>query len=70
MGRVAYSLFFLHTPILGLVHLIIRRQEPVLRDGRTAAVTALALVLSLLAAAASYRWIERPFLTLGKRFKY
>ena len=70
MGRVAYGLYLLHPAILWVTHWALLGCEPVLNDARTAAVTTLAVGLSLLAAAAAYRWIEEPFLTRGQRFKY
>jgi peptidoglycan/LPS O-acetylase OafA/YrhL len=70
MGRVAYGLYLLHPAVLCFVHWAVLGREPVLSDARTAAVTALAMGLSLLVAGAAYRWIEAPFLARGQRFKY
>jgi peptidoglycan/LPS O-acetylase OafA/YrhL len=70
LGRIAYGLYLFHPAFLWFAHGVILRAEPVLSDVKTAAVTALATVLSLIAATAAYRWIEAPALTFGKRFKY
>lgn len=59
LGRWSYSIYLWHWPIL-----VALRLTPWWLEYRMAAIAA-ALLLSLLAGALSYRWIERPFLSRG-----
>lgn len=70
LGKIAYGLYLLHPAVLWLTHAALLGREPVLRDGPTAAVTALAALLSLAAAAASHRWIEEPFVRRARALHY
>ncbi len=64
-GRVSYSLYLLHIPVLFLL------APRIVRDGGTAGeavlLLALLLIISLLLSALSFRWIERPSIELGNR---
>jgi peptidoglycan/LPS O-acetylase OafA/YrhL len=62
LGRVSYSLYLIHVPILlGVVHAGYGRVP-------LAGLLALACVLALLSAEAFYRGVERPSQGLGQRF--
>jgi peptidoglycan/LPS O-acetylase OafA/YrhL len=54
VGRISYSLYLWHWPLLTLARIVLGT------DPTRAESTAI-LAISLLAAAASYRWVEQPF---------
>lgn len=60
-GRICYGLYLWHFPIIQLL-----KRDLGLDDLQ---VTLVAVPLSFLAAGASYRWIEKPFLTSKKRYQ-
>jgi peptidoglycan/LPS O-acetylase OafA/YrhL len=57
LGNVSFSLYVFHLPILQEIH---RAALP------PAAFIGLGLLLPLLVAGASYRWVEKPMMALGK----
>jgi peptidoglycan/LPS O-acetylase OafA/YrhL len=67
LGARSYGLYLWHWPVLILLQLAwpaaagqTDTGEAAAQPARTVAIGALAMLLSLLAAAASYRWIEQP----------
>lgn len=64
LGWISYGIFCLHLPLL---HLIMWVTGWPLFQGRGLAIWGLALVLSVLAAEAAYRLVERPALALKNR---
>ena len=61
LGRISYSLYLVHLPIVYLVYNRLNGYEP------PAAVCIAALAASLLTATAVNRWIEAPAHRLGRR---
>jgi peptidoglycan/LPS O-acetylase OafA/YrhL len=70
LGTISYAVFLVHVPISALVHSLIRHDFPAIGSWADAAVTAAALVLTLIVAQASYWLIERRMIALGHRAKY
>ena len=67
LGRISYGLYVFHAFGLALATSWITSTSPVIElAGRFFAALALTLVL----AAASYQWLERPFLRLKERFSH
>jgi peptidoglycan/LPS O-acetylase OafA/YrhL len=64
VGTVSYGMYLLHVSAITAAKRLLPAAWSV-----TPCVFALALVLTLAAAGASYRWFERPFLRLGDRFR-
>jgi peptidoglycan/LPS O-acetylase OafA/YrhL len=69
-GVTSYGLYMFHEPVSGLVHGLLRDGKPSVETAAGCAATLLALVLTLLVAAASYQFFERPFLMWGHKFKH
>lgn len=68
LGRISYSLFLIHFPVLVLVGAVWTRlgwNEPL----PAVAGLIVAFLLSIVAAAFFYRWIEAPAGRLARRFK-
>ena len=71
LGKISYGLYVFH--LFGWLcanHLL---REPPGRQQTIAGrleIAAVALVITVIAASMSYRWIERPFLRLKERFAY
>jgi len=61
LGRVSYSLYLLHVPILDFVLHNFYGTVPLI------GLIALAVGLSLVAAELAYRFVERPAIALGRR---
>jgi peptidoglycan/LPS O-acetylase OafA/YrhL len=62
LGRISYGLYVFHVLALTLASFLFVKYSP---------LHALAgLTITLLVSAASYRWLEEPFLKLKKRFTY
>jgi peptidoglycan/LPS O-acetylase OafA/YrhL len=69
-GVTSYGLYMYHQAISGLVHGILGGGEPSVDTAAGCGLTVLALVLTLIFAAASYYLIEKRILAWGNRFKY
>ena len=61
LGRISYSLYLLHIPILYVLRQTIGESWGVLET------SIVLIVLSLLFAEMSARWVEEPFIRLGKK---
>jgi peptidoglycan/LPS O-acetylase OafA/YrhL len=66
LGKISYGLYVLHE----FAHFCAQRMLPAGTPLRVIAQSALALALTVLLAAASYRWLESPFLRLKERFAH
>ena len=69
-GRLSYGIYMFHEAMVGLLHGFFRHDEPHIRNPADAAITLLALALTLLLAALSFRFFESPILRMGQRFQY
>jgi peptidoglycan/LPS O-acetylase OafA/YrhL len=70
LGLIAYGVYLLHQGILGLTHGLIPHQAPTIANLADALVTLLALLLTLALAALSYKWFEKPIVTMGHALHY
>src|SRR4051812_42908197 len=62
LGGIAYGVYLIHEAILGLCHWFDGNTEPILRTGRDAATTVIALAITLMLATISFRYFESPLL--------
>ena len=69
-GRISYSLYLLHTPIIVVVQYLVVRNLQV-PDWKTCLLytSLLAIPLTVVISALSYRYIEQPFIALGRSIK-
>lgn len=70
LGIVSYCVYLIHQPVAGLCHWLLLDGEPALGNWRQGAVTLLALVITLLLAGISWRYLEKPLLRRGHRRRY
>ena len=61
-GRISYGLYLIHLPISCALHFALLGSAPDIATPAQLGLTALAGLLSVAAAAASWRWIERPII--------
>src|SRR5579859_1728571 len=66
LGKISYGLYVVHE----FAHFCAQRLLPAATPLRVMAQSALGLALTVLLAAASYRWLESPFLRLKERFAH
>lgn len=66
LGKISYGLYVLHE----FAHYCAMRMLPASTPMQVIEQSALSLALTILLAAASYRWLESPFLRLKERFAY
>lgn len=70
LARLSFMIYLTHQIFSGLFHELLLYQQPQLNSLKDVAVTALALLVTILFSAASYRWFEQPLLKLGKKNRY
>jgi peptidoglycan/LPS O-acetylase OafA/YrhL len=70
LGRISYAVYLFHTPVLGLCYAVILGKSPSLLNWYDWAVTALALVLTLVAAQATWVLFEDRLIRAGHRLTY
>ena len=70
LGRISYTTYLLHLPILRIVHFSLRGDFPSVAGATAQAVTVLALALTLGLAALSWRFFEGPIVRWGHRSPY
>ena len=66
LGKISYGLYVLHE----FAHFCARYIMPASTPLQVVAQTVISLALTILLAAASYRWLESPFLRLKERFAH
>jgi peptidoglycan/LPS O-acetylase OafA/YrhL len=66
LGKISYGLYVVHE----FAHLCAKYILPAGTPLQVLAQTAISLALTILLAAASYRWLESPFLRLKERFAH
>jgi peptidoglycan/LPS O-acetylase OafA/YrhL len=68
LGRISYSMYLIHVPMIILVQwLVVRHLGVTTWRWCFAATAVLAIPVTLVVAAGCYRWVELPFINLGKR---
>jgi peptidoglycan/LPS O-acetylase OafA/YrhL len=70
VGITSYFIYLFHTPVWYLLHWAFFNLPPLHLNWRAGAVTILAVVVTGVAARASWRWLESPLLKLGHRVAY
>lgn len=70
VGTASYGIYLFHEPVAGALHSVFRGTLPQIASVHDALITLLALLVTLGMADISSRWIERPFIDYGKRFRY
>jgi peptidoglycan/LPS O-acetylase OafA/YrhL len=70
LGAISYCVYLIHMPILGLCHSYFRKDEPSISNFSELSVTLLALLLTIVIARVSWRWLESPMIRLGHRVSY
>ena len=68
LGKIAYSLFLVHFPVLVFVATLWARMDLTSPEWATAGLL-LAFATSLVAAQAFHRWVEQPAAALGRRLQ-
>lgn len=66
LGKISYGLYVIHE----FAHLLAKQIFPAATPLPVVGQSCLALALTILLAAASYRWLESPFLRLKERFAH
>ncbi|MEX2697532.1 acyltransferase family protein [Rhizobium mongolense] len=61
-GRVSYSMYLIHVPIMLALNYVLHDHVPIL------AILALAIFLTLIAAEIFYRFVEQPAMRLGRTY--
>jgi len=69
-GAISYSLYLVHEIVVGLLHGIVYGRAPRVDDAASAGLTAVALVISVVVARATYEWIEKKAVAIGHRHVY
>jgi peptidoglycan/LPS O-acetylase OafA/YrhL len=71
LGAIAYGTYIIHMAVLGIAFALARGHWPYLTDGTDLRVVLAALAVTILLAAASWRWFEKPIVAFGQRhWKY
>jgi peptidoglycan/LPS O-acetylase OafA/YrhL len=70
LGNLSYSTYLLHPLLLRASFYVFRQSEPQLRSWNDMPLIGVALAATLLLSWMSWSFIERPFLSLGHRFRY
>jgi peptidoglycan/LPS O-acetylase OafA/YrhL len=69
-GKLSYGIYMFHQAVSGLLHGALRHSEPTIRTLSDAAITVMAFFITMLLAAFSYYFFERPILRFGHRHQY
>ena len=70
LGRLSYSIYLLHMPVLGLMHGLILGSRPDIGSAAQIAVTVAAVPAALGLAWVVNRWIEQPMIEYGRSWKF
>ena len=67
LGTISYGLYIYHGSVIAIMEILMK---PLLvHRGAAVVLSVLSLGITVVVAAASYKWVERPFILLKKRFE-
>jgi peptidoglycan/LPS O-acetylase OafA/YrhL len=69
-GTISYGLYLVHQPIAGLLHGFVLGNRPDIATPLQVLLSMTALALSIAVASVSWRFLERPLVELGHRWRY
>jgi len=69
-GKHSFGIYLLHQMVSGFVHGFLRHAPPAIGSFSDAGVTLLALFITFILAALSFRYFEGPILRMSHGFKY
>lgn len=69
-GKLSYGIYMFHEAVNGMLHGSLRQSDPQIRTLSDAGITLMALCITLVLAALSYRFFESPLLRFGHGFQY
>lgn len=70
LGRLSYSIYLLHMPVLGLAHGLVLGARPDIGTPVQVVVTLVAVVIALALAWLVNRYIEQPMVEYGRRWRF
>ncbi len=70
LGRLSYSIYLLHMPVLGLMHGLILGARPDIATGAQIAVTVAAVPVAIALAWVVNRFVEEPMIDYGRSWKF
>ena len=70
LGIIAYGVYLLHYPILGLVHGLWLGGHPNIESPTSALATLAAFVIVVVVSGLSWKFLEKPLVSIGHRFRY
>jgi peptidoglycan/LPS O-acetylase OafA/YrhL len=70
LGTIGYGVYIVHQALLLSLHGLILHAAPSIASTRGILVTVLALALTLAITTLSWKFYEKPLLSVGHRFKY
>jgi len=69
-GSISYTLYLGHQPVAGVLHGVLLGGAPDVGNVAQVSVTLLATALSIGVAAASWKWLEAPILSLARAYRF
>lgn len=70
LGTVSYCVYIIHAPILHTTHYLLLHSSPAIDNFHGVLATALATSATLIVAALSWHFLEKPLIKRGHRFSY
>jgi peptidoglycan/LPS O-acetylase OafA/YrhL len=70
LGAISYGIYMIHIAVIGAMHGLLLKQSPQINSWRDAVVTLAALLCTLAIAILSWRFFERPILSIGHSIQY
>lgn len=70
LGGISYCVYIVHDAINQLAHRILLRAEPQIYNWKGVGTTFLALLLTLSIASVSWKFLEKPLIRRGRKYRY
>ncbi len=70
LGVISYGVYLLHLPVIGLLDALLIHRKWQSDPGLHVVFVIIALVLTIFGAAILYRFVEKPLIQWGHRFRY
>ena len=69
-GIISYGMYLYHPMVVGLMHLLIKKQTPRIMNWSDLLLTVLSFVITIIVAHLSFKYFERKGILFGHQYKY